>query len=296
MKPFKIRHRERLAVILLIAGSVFLSIDSLKIKSPTADEKIHLAGGYASLITGDFRIDPEHPPLIKQIAALPLLVSRPHLPLDHPAWAAGDTTGFGRIFFYYSGNSMESMLVPARIAMVALFACTVALVYRWSRWMWGAHGAWMSAVLVALSPNMIAHARLVTTDSGAATAALALLWSLHKYHKRSGWRSGAIVGIALGAALLSKYSLIALLPWTAGIVLYEHQRCENGSALRRCMSGSGMLVLILLVAGILITLAYRGSFPWQDYYNGFAGLKSRMASGHKAYLLGECSDQGWLHY
>ena len=41
--------------------------------SPTYDEVAHLPAGYSYLHWDDYRLNPEHPPLVKKLAALPLL-------------------------------------------------------------------------------------------------------------------------------------------------------------------------------------------------------------------------------
>ncbi|MFA6957175.1 MAG: phospholipid carrier-dependent glycosyltransferase [Thermoanaerobaculia bacterium] len=41
--------------------------------SPTVDEPVHLAAGYSYLAWSDFRLCPEHPPLVRLVAAVPLL-------------------------------------------------------------------------------------------------------------------------------------------------------------------------------------------------------------------------------
>jgi hypothetical protein len=47
---------------------------------PTIDEPVHLLGGYSYLKWRDFRVNPEHPPLVKMWAALPLLWMNVHDP------------------------------------------------------------------------------------------------------------------------------------------------------------------------------------------------------------------------
>ena len=54
--------------ILAFLGQGLFFISS---KSQTADEAVHLGAGYSYLATGDFRLNPEHPPLIKILCALP---------------------------------------------------------------------------------------------------------------------------------------------------------------------------------------------------------------------------------
>jgi hypothetical protein len=46
---------------------------SIRQTSITWDEDDHIYAGYMSLKTGDFGLNPEHPPLVKMLAALPLL-------------------------------------------------------------------------------------------------------------------------------------------------------------------------------------------------------------------------------
>jgi hypothetical protein len=48
--------------------------------SATTDEVIHLPAGYSYLRYHDYRMNPEHPPLIKKLAALPLFFRPVHIP------------------------------------------------------------------------------------------------------------------------------------------------------------------------------------------------------------------------
>ena len=62
-----------IAVGLLIF--VFLvAVFSMKDDSLTMDEVAHLPAGYSYLTQKDMRLNPEHPPLLKDLAALPLLL------------------------------------------------------------------------------------------------------------------------------------------------------------------------------------------------------------------------------
>jgi hypothetical protein len=49
-------------------------ISFIRDNSQTIDEAAHLGAGYSYLVTGDFRLDSEHPPLIKKLQALPLFL------------------------------------------------------------------------------------------------------------------------------------------------------------------------------------------------------------------------------
>jgi 4-amino-4-deoxy-L-arabinose transferase-like glycosyltransferase len=56
-----------------LVAFIALGLGDLLTTSPTSDETAHLAAGYSYLVTHDYRINPEHPPLAKMLAALPLL-------------------------------------------------------------------------------------------------------------------------------------------------------------------------------------------------------------------------------
>ena len=57
---------------LLLAVFAGLGLYQARINSAVFDEPVHLAGGLAAVRWDDFRINPEHPPLVKGVAALPL--------------------------------------------------------------------------------------------------------------------------------------------------------------------------------------------------------------------------------
>src|SRR5689334_15125020 len=69
---------------LLLTLLAFQQFTSIRLESQTFDEGTHLVAGYRYLTTGDYRMNPEHPPLAKLWCALPLLLLRPSLPAKTP--------------------------------------------------------------------------------------------------------------------------------------------------------------------------------------------------------------------
>lgn len=61
--------------IVLLVGAIFAAsvISFARNSSATYDEIAHLSAGYSYLRWDDYRLNPEHPPLVKKLAALPLL-------------------------------------------------------------------------------------------------------------------------------------------------------------------------------------------------------------------------------
>src|SRR6266850_1395775 len=102
--------------LLLIQGLAFIGE-----ASQTSDEAAHLAAGYAYLTTADFRLNPEHPPLIKEIAALPLLP----LGLTFPSgslWDMAEEWNIGRIFVHENRLPNDTILLLAGLMAGGAFA------------------------------------------------------------------------------------------------------------------------------------------------------------------------------
>ena len=75
-----------IAFLLLIFMFV-LAVFSMKDDSVTMDEVAHLPAGYSYLTQKDMRVNPEHPPLMKDLAAIPLLfIKNINFPSEIGAW------------------------------------------------------------------------------------------------------------------------------------------------------------------------------------------------------------------
>jgi len=103
-----------LSIMFISAFSSYLG-DSL-----TMDELSHIPAGYSYLSQKDFRINPEHPPLIKDLAAFPLLFLNLNFPSDSDSWnkEVNSQWRYGWELLYNSGNNPEQMIFWARLPMV----------------------------------------------------------------------------------------------------------------------------------------------------------------------------------
>src|SRR5205823_14112522 len=69
----------------LVVAFLLQSVFANRIKSTTSDEPVHIAAGLSYLETGVFRANPEHPPLLKELSALALLLEGVHWPKSSEA-------------------------------------------------------------------------------------------------------------------------------------------------------------------------------------------------------------------
>ncbi len=184
-------------------------------ESAIMDELAHIPAGYGYVRYLDYRLNPEHPPLVKALSALPLLAWNPHFPTDKSSWQ-NDVNGqwaMGSAFLYDSGNNANTILRVARLLPILLTVLLILLVYGVASETLGPRWALLPAFLAGLSPTVLAHGHYVTTDIGATFGILLTLWRTAVFFIRPSRKNLWYAGIALGIAELLKFSAVLLLPY-----------------------------------------------------------------------------------
>lgn len=213
-----------LLLVSIVIASCALVVTGQPTHSMTVDEPNHLLRGVRPLQTGDFSLSYSHPPLANLITALPVAFRSPRAfptilqqpPEDQMAHQgiAGDLGIFNladRWFWKYL-DAPGVQLKKARLMNLVFLLLMVSVVAAWSHTVWGWGGAILSTALVGLTPLTIAMAYFVGNDLASAAVAIAMLFaSFHYWLNPSPWRA-ILAGALSGAAVTTKYSLIALLP------------------------------------------------------------------------------------
>ena len=213
-------ERQRSAISLFVFAAVFitLTVSSYRRESATWDEPQHVVTGYNALRFHDYRTDPEHPPFIRMWAALPLL-AMDDVKVD--LWKIDQTDPFswvagGQFYFchdvLYVANDADRLLYAARFMIVLLGVLLGVLLFCWARELLGFWPAVMVLGLYTIEPNLLAHARLVTTDFGVTCFTFGTMYFL--------WRTarllslGNLCGLAgfFVLAQVSKFSALLLGP------------------------------------------------------------------------------------
>jgi hypothetical protein len=203
---------------LITAAFVIQSLLCSAAKSPGADEPVHFAGGLSYVQTGSFSVNPQHPPLIKELSGLAALISGARWPKTEEAQRAlagvqEDALAVGNAVI--AANGPDHVMFWARLPMILVAALLAVLVFLWGRLMFGAMAGLCALFLYAFDPTIVAHSFSITTDVGAATFCVLFFYSLWRYvccptAKRLLWS-----GLALGAALGAKFSMVFILPVAA---------------------------------------------------------------------------------
>jgi len=117
-----------LVLLFFVQGLFFI-----RANSPTYDEPMHVAAGYSYLATRDFRIEPQNPPLIKQLLALPIFLGYriPFNP-DPQHWHDGDGYLIGQDLLYKSVLPADRILLLSRLPNLLIGGTLVALIGWWA--------------------------------------------------------------------------------------------------------------------------------------------------------------------
>ena len=222
----------------------------------------------------------EHPPLAKLVAALPLLVLRPRLDTSDQSWKSSAEDLFGLKFLY--GNDADRLLFWSRAGMILIAALGSGATFLWARDLFGAAAGVFAAALYAFCPNLLAHGMLVTTDVPLAAFTVLTLYLFWKRGDRPSWRGDIITGLALGAAMASKFSGSFLPLILIGFCLARKQVKSLF-----IMAGASLLV---------IEVAYLFSASPLLYFRNMSFVNANHAKDYPFYLLGELKPGGWWYY
>ncbi len=201
-----------LGIVCIIAFSFMLW--AANTDSAIMDELAHIPAGYGYVHNLDYRLNPEHPPLMKALAMLPVLFLNPTFPTGSDAWQnqVNAQWAVGTEFLYQSGNDANAIIRTARIFPILVTILLIILIYFFARRLMGDWWALLPATLFALSPNVLAHGHYVTTDVGAAFGIALATFFFLKFIDTPSTRHLWYAGLAFGIAQLMKFSAPLLVP------------------------------------------------------------------------------------
>jgi hypothetical protein len=251
------RHAGLLLAVGLLVHAL-LAVHTLLGNAATFDEGAHLPAGYTHLTLGDHRLNPEQPPLVKLLAAAPLLAVTPEMKEDDPAWQRARQWEFGRRFLYV-WNDADRLLLLGRLSVLTLTLALMSAIFLQARRLGGPLAGAAALVLAALSPDLLAHGNLVTTDVGLALFVFLTVLAFERLTERVTWSRLVATGVAAGAALATKFSGLVLGPVLlvlGAVAVWEQESlesCLRGTARR--IHGTArrirlVLMLLMVIGGV----------------------------------------------
>lgn len=315
--------------VLLILAYFALGMAHATHASITFDEGPHLAIGYATLRTGDFRLQPVHihPPLANVLAAAPLLLqSDLPDPRTVDGWEIASLSAITDAVVWQYPHPAR-IATAGRVPMLLLSVLLGTLIYRWAKDLGGWRAGLLALTLYVFDPNCIAHGSLITTDMPAVFFIVATLYltscalrvanselritnhELRIMVRPSVTRLVAI-GVLMGLAQLAKVSALMLVP-VVGLLLLIRGLANYELRVTNYVLRFAFYVLRawLIVFGIAALVVWAGygfeigiapGFPFPlpaaTHIRIFQSLREHYELGHPTFLMGQVGDHGWWWY
>jgi hypothetical protein len=217
--------------------------------APTYDEAIYLSSGLSTLVHHQFRINVEHPPLAKVLAAAPALAAHPVVPRDD-AFTAGDQ-------FTYTGEVMaaaersgrlQRLMFLGRLDPIAVTLATGWLLYLIGGRLGGRRAGLVAAGLWLSLPPTLGLGHLLSIDMAATATIVFGGWAVLRAFEQPRVRRIVVVGVAGGLTLLVRSSGLVVVPLWAAAVSYavwrdRGERSSGGRSSGVRAIGAGALVL-----------------------------------------------------
>ena len=315
-----------------------VSLVLLSQKGLFIDDSMHMPAGYSYLLTHDYRLNQEHPPLIKLLSGLGLWELRPYFPFESPGWQQAATPGdpedgmvrIEEAFFESNAKQFERIAFYGRLPVLVIPLVLLLAAWWFTRQLFGPIPALIAVFLLATEPNIIGNAIVVQNDVAAALALVLFVIAVKKFVTDARVTGAFALGGALGSALVTKYSLVVLVPVSCAIVI----ACVMWRLIRKRSSLSAIVLspFVVFVTAYLILIAFyafhidridanesskiaswfylsgqtadafKRFLMWlppllpRYFVSGIDMVVQDSRDGRPAFLLGQISDTGWWYY
>jgi hypothetical protein len=258
----------KIAVASLLLTQAGLLAYSATRHSPTHLEPAFLVSGISHWQFGRFELYRVNPPLVRMVAALPVLAigcktdwSRYH---DGPGSRA--EFSIGEDFVKANGPASIPLFFYARWACIPFNVVGAYFAYRWAMELYQSAAAGLvTLTLYVFEPNLLAHGELITPDGACTAFGILAGYTFWRWLKQPCWSRALLAGGAMGLAELSKTSWLILFgAWPLLWLVWRRLGTKNESSQheqnRNTPADHGppclQMATILLFAVYIINLCY----------------------------------------
>lgn len=281
------RRREVGAYALLIMLTMLRIGSTWRVFSQTTDEPVHFLAGYQWLAEKQYSILPDHPPLARVLAALPLRLAGAQ---DGHEQDIG--TRINRMLM--TGGRYEHNLALIRCGNLLFVLLAIVGVALWARRALPPAWAFLATALFASLPPVLAHGGLATTDMAACgTFALAIA-ILYRWLDQPSVANALLLGVAIGLGAVSKFSFLPFFGAATVVIAGVEARALAARFRHIGWRSCFHVLLVTATAAGIVLLMYRGD--WRNFLYGMRIVAAHAKEGHLAYLFGRRSQHGWWYY
>lgn len=290
-----VSRTERCVVASLLTGLAAALAFSSFVHSPVPDEPGHLAAGLACWQLDRYELYRVNPPLVRMVAALPVLAMKPNTVWkDFDPWP-GRRAEFqvGRQLVAANPDRWPEFFMVARWALIPFVLIGGFVAWLWARQLAGTWAGLGALSLWCTSPEVLAHGSLLTPDAAAASFGLLAGYCYWKWRSAGGYPLALAAGMATGLALLTKMTWLVLLPtWPILWLVTRGRRSEEQTP-----RGTAIELVLLLVASIFVTntlYCFDGTMTRLEEFRFISGVLSGVPDVHEVQLGGNRFRDTWL--
>ena len=274
------------------------------------------------LSKGRYTYEAQHPPLARVADALGPYLSGLRSHGRDSGWDEGND-------ILYSRGGYWRNLTLARMGALPFFVLACAVIFLWARRWFSLGSAVWGVLLFSALPPVLASASQATTDMACAATVVLALYEFIRWVEKPDWPRSVWLGVAVGLALLSKFSSIPFLGACLLLALAYFLLLRR-EWLRKTLEGRIRLLLLASVVTLFLVWAgYRFSFhsislergfgktlvaaentrygrvfaeisaipfPMPELFHGIYMVARHNRAGHDSFLLGEYRDHGWWSF
>ena len=283
------KHWVQCAVVALIIIQVAQFTYVVHRESLTWDEGDHSFSGYMMWKTRDYGLNPEHPPLVKLLAAVPTIGKNLWTPPLQGRFFKGEAYLDGRDWLARNDGGSQHLVFQMRM-MTGILAVALSLVIFFAtREFFGAGAALFALVIASFDPNLLAHSALVTTDMGVTCFFLASIYAFYRYVKKPGWWRLIVAAIAAGLLISTKHSGVLLAPILLVLILWEVATAPGGQRLRTALRLAGSFAFIVIGSCVVLWaffgFRYAARPPGLELHPSLAAYASGLSHFDQSVIL-----------
>ena len=291
-----------LAAFLVVLMAV-LAGGAARRESVTVDEIAHLGAGVSYLQKLDYRMNEEHPPLAKVLAAAPLVIRGVHADYSDVSWTFSGGFFQALLGEWAWGHSLllrwndpRSTLLWGRFPMLLLTLALGFAIFALGSKLGGGWGGLLSLACFASYPAFLAFGPLILTDVAVTLFCVLTIWYFAALWQAPGRATSLRFGLALAGALLSKFSsgllLFGFLAFALSLRWFplpaqpkEVDSLREWRRVRRGYLWKGIFLAALVVYAVYFVLSW----------NQPADSLQRLGSGTAVLVLRRLLMPPWLY-
>jgi len=239
------------AALLVIQATLALTM--VHRESLTYDEGDHMFAGYMMWKAGDYGLNPEHPPLAKLLATVPILSDHLWVPPPMPGqFFKSEAYLNGRDWLARNDGDRQHLVFEMRASAELLALGLCLFVFLAAREWYGDTTGLIALALVVFDPNVLAHSALVTTDIGVSCFFVAAIWTFYRFATRPTLARLLLVGLATGLLLATKHSGILIGPMFVCLIAWEVLKAPGGDRRRVALRLTGGFFAIVVLSVLVL--------------------------------------------